>query len=143
MKQEYKKARKDLENLKRAADEFAPIRDENGEDLPLKEELEALPFETLEEAEDALEEAIRKADSIVSDPNVIRQYEEMEQKIEDLQAELDTLKGSREQQQNTLNQKAKPWETRLSNQVDKLDAKFSVYMQELGCTGKWMWLCGS
>ena len=134
---QFKEAKKKLTDLKEEADQLAPINDpETGDELPLRAELEALPFETLDEAEDALDEANRKADSIHSDPNVIREYEKLELNIEKLQTELDNLTNTREQQINALKQKVKPWEARLANQVNKLDALFSVYMRETGCTGE-------
>jgi chromosome segregation ATPase len=134
--QQYKQARARLTDLKREADSIAPITDDDGNDLPLKAELDGLPVETLDEAEDALDEAIRKADEIVADPNVIRQYELRQKEMEELQTQLDNLTSSREKQVDALKQKVSPWETRLLTQVSKVDVLFSVYMRELGCTGK-------
>lgn len=47
----YKKTRVELAQLKQSCDEEAPIMDADGNDLPIKAELEALPFETVQEAE--------------------------------------------------------------------------------------------
>lgn len=133
---EYAEARKELENLKALADENAPLYDENGGDLPLKAQLEDLPVETMEEAQAALEEAEAKAESIVADANVMRQYEAKKQEMEETQAELDNVASSKEKRQNELQQKLKPWEQALDEAVAKVDAKFSRYMNELGCTGE-------
>jgi len=134
--QQYKQAKARLTDLKKEAEAIAPITDDEGNDLPLKGELEDLPVETLDEAEDALDEAIRKADEIVADPNVIRQYELRQKEMEQLQMQLDNLTNSREKQVDALKQKVAPWEQKLLTQVAKVDALFSVYMRELGCTGE-------
>ena len=52
------------------------MEDESGE-LPLKAKLEALPVTTVVEAQAALEEAKAKINGIDSNPDVIRQYEQL------------------------------------------------------------------
>lgn len=132
----FKEAKRRMIQWKAEADEKAPLEDADGKALPLIDELNDLPVETLEEAELALEEAETKANSIVADPNVIRQYEARKREMEQVQAELDDLTGSRERRLDELDQKVKPWEQMLDNSVAKIDALFSTYMREMGCTGK-------
>jgi chromosome segregation ATPase len=132
----FKEAKRRMIQWKAEADEKAPLEDADGKALPLIDELSDLPVETLEEAELALEEAETKANSIVADPNVIRQYEARKREMEQVQAELDDLTGSRERRLDELDQKVKPWEQMLDNSVAKIDALFSAYMREMGCTGK-------
>lgn len=133
---QYTQQRKVLQQLKNKAEEEAPLTDENGEELPLKAQLEDLPVEHVEEARAALEEAMAKVDSIIADPKVVRVYEEKKLELESSEAELENLSSSRERRVNEMNQKLKPWEEALSNFVSKIDAKFSNYMRELGCTGE-------
>ena len=122
--------------MKEKAEQIAPLYDENGNELPLKGELDALPVDNLEEALAALEEAEAKANSIVADPNIIRQYEERKISIERLETELESMTSDKEQRLHNLNLKREPWEASLENAVKKVDVLFSKYMKDLGCTGK-------
>jgi chromosome segregation ATPase len=131
----FAQAKKDLEALKKKADAEAPIKDDDGNELPLKDQLEDLPVDSTTECELALDEAVQKANSIVADSNVIRVYEERKREMEEVQAELDNLTSSEEQRKNALQQKLIPWEEALSNAVAKIDALFGKYMNEMGCTG--------
>lgn len=132
----YGKAKADMEVLRAQADQEAAIVDADGNELPLKAELEAIACETVPDAQAVLEEAEQHADSIIADPNVVRQYEARKQEMEQVQAELDNLTTSKERRIEELKQKLQPWEDALSNSVSKIDALFSGYMREVGCTGK-------
>ena len=80
----YLESRKDLEDLKRQAEEEAPFTDADGNELPLKAQLEALPVDNVEDAEAALEEATAKANSIVEvDESVINRYQQQEKDLEE------------------------------------------------------------
>ena len=131
----YKRAKTEVHRMKEIADREAPLEDDEGNDLPLKAALDELPVETLEEAEVALEEAENRLDSIVDDKNAIRQYEEVQIEMEGVKAELDDLKNFEDRRKDEMEQKVKPWEDALANAVAKVDARFSTYMAELGCTG--------
>jgi chromosome segregation ATPase len=132
----YNQKRKLLQELKSRAEEKAPLNDENGEELPLKAQLEDLPVEDVEEARAALEEARTKVDSIIADPKVVRVYEQKKQELEASETQLDNLTSSRDKRLILMTQNLKPWEEALENFVHKIDAKFSNYMRELGCTGE-------
>jgi vacuolar-type H+-ATPase subunit I/STV1 len=134
--------RQDLQKLKVKADEEAPLVDEDGNELPLKAELEALGEENLEDVEAALDEAEAKLNEIEADPNVLRLYKEKQQQMEDVQQQLDDLTSSKDNKMIELNQKLDPWENALQNSVAKVDTLFSKYMAELGCTGEWNFVCG-
>lgn len=132
----FNEAKRELIQLQKDAEESAPLHDENGEELPLKAQLEDLAMETPEETQAALEEAHHTANSIVADRNVVRQYEARQREMEEVQAELDSVNGSKEKRKTELLMKFKPWEQSLEESVAKVDALFSRYMRELGCTGE-------
>ena len=133
----FNEAKRELIQLQKDAEESAPLHDENGEELPLKAQLEDLAMETPEETQAALEEAQHTANSIVADRNVVRQYEARQREMEEVQAELDSVNGSKEKRKTELLMKFKPWEQSLEESVAKVDALFSRYMRELGCTGEY------
>ena len=132
----FKQKRAELQQIKEIADREAPLEDENGNDLPLKAELEALAVENQHEAQAALDEAEIKINSIVADPKVVQQYEQRQQEIEQLEQELDDVTMSKDAKLKELDRKRVPWETALTKAVEKINAKFSFYMAELGCTGE-------
>jgi chromosome segregation ATPase len=121
--------------LKKEADREAPLQDEDGNDTPLKAQLEALGVDTLPEALAALEEAEQKVDSIEADHNAIREYERNKEETELVRAQLDDLSSSEEQKKRDLEEKVRPWEEALINAVAKVNILFATYMAEMGCTG--------
>lgn len=133
---EFKQAKADTNKLKQVCFQEARLNDDEGNELPLKAVLDALPVETVEEAQVALEEAQNKVESIVADNNAIREFERNQTDIEDVQTQLDDLNSSEERRRAELEQKVKPWETSLEQAVSKIDALFSRYMGEMGCTGE-------
>lgn len=134
--EKFAKLRSALEKLKEQADEEAPLCDEEGNELPLKAQLEELGVANTQEAEVALEEAEEKANSIIANPNVVRQYEEKKEEMELAQGQLDDLKEGKDAKEAQLNNKRKPWEDALTNSITKVDKLFSKYMAEFGFTGE-------
>jgi hypothetical protein len=134
--QKFNKIKKDLAEKKEQAETEAPLTDENGRELPLKSQLEALDVQHLNDVEAAHEEAMLKADSIVANPAVIRQYTELKEKIEAKQTELDSLVNSKDNELSTIELKKKAWETSLQNNVAKINALFTKYMAIMGFTGE-------
>lgn len=132
----FTKARNDLQRIKAEAEKEAPLFADDGSELPLKAMLDELAVSTKEEAEAALEEATNKANSIVANPDVVRQYEERKEEMEALQEKLDMLKDNRNSKVHELERVRAPWETSLLQYVSKVNALFCGYMQELGCAGK-------
>jgi chromosome segregation ATPase len=135
-KKDYKAAINEVHQLKKQADMEAPLHDEDGNDTPLKAQLEALGVDTLPEALAALEEAEQKIESIEADHNAVRAYQRNKQETEDVRAQLDDLNSSEDQKKRDLEEKVRPWEQALSNAVLKVNIKFSKYMAEMGCTGR-------
>jgi len=133
---EYEKMKTHARKLKDEAMAFAPIRDANGNDLPLKRELDELP-ESLEDVADALDEAKEKVKTIHDNPEVLRRYDEQKLEIERIRLQLDRLSQSKELKRAELESLRIPWEAKLTSAVEKVNALFSMYMKELGCAGKW------
>ena len=134
--QKFNRIKKDLAEKKEQAETEAPLADENGQELPLKSQLEALDVQHLDDVEAAHEEAMLKADSIVANPAVIRQYTELKEKIEAKQTELESLSSSKNNKLSNIETKKKMWETSLQNNVAKINALFTKYMAIMGCTGE-------
>lgn len=134
--QKFNKIKKDLAEKKQQAETEAPLTDENGRELPLKSQLEALDVQHLNDVEAAHEEAMLKADSIVANPAVIRQYTELKEKIEAKQTELESLSTSKNNELSNMETKKKVWETSLQSNVAKINALFTKYMAIMGCTGE-------
>lgn len=65
---DFNAIRQKLAAKKAEADQIAPLTDEDGNDLPLKEELEKLEVSTLEEVELSIEEAQQKLQEIADNP---------------------------------------------------------------------------
>lgn len=133
---DYKKSVAEVRRVKEEADREAPLVDDNGNDLPLKAELEELGVETLDEALLALDDAQQKVENIIADHNAIREFERNKAELEDVQAQLDDLNVSDERRREELNSKVRPWEQALTQSVTKVDALFGRYMAEMGCTGE-------
>lgn len=136
-KEAFSSKRRELQQRKTRAESVALLVDSDGEDLPLKEQLDALAVNDLEDAKAALEEAQQKVDSIIADPNVVRVYETKKAELEAAEVELDNLTSSREKTLNEMKTKLVPWEQALKKSVSDIDKRFSSYMRELGCTGMW------
>lgn len=84
----------------------------------------------------ALEDAIQQADSIVANPDVIRQYLSLKEKIEDTTADLENISGTKNGQLAGIAEKMKPWESSLAKHVAKINVLFTKYMSIMGCTGE-------
>lgn len=91
---------------------------------------------TIEEVEDALDEAENKVNSITDNPHVMRQYEERKMEIAKLQEQLEDVGGEKDMKKKQLDQKLEKWESQLINIVKMVSEKFSSYMKEVGCAGE-------
>ncbi len=131
----YTRARHELQQIKEDAIRIAPITDENGNDLPLKEKLNELP-ENLTELEEAMDDTRDKISSIVDNPEVMRRYEQQKRQLDEMKEQLENLNENKAEKKNALKQKRRPWENALENIVDKVNTLFSGYMKELGCAGR-------
>ena len=129
--------KQELARLKKIAMEVAPIEDEDGNELPLKEELSNLP-ETITEIEVALEDTRERINLIHDNPDAMRRYEEQKKELEEIKERLKDMKDSKEIKRQTLQDKRVPWEGALDNITEKVNVLFSEYMKELGCAGKFL-----
>ena len=127
--QEYQQKYNRLKAMQTRNSEQAPMTD------ALRNKLEELGIETIEDAEAALEEAEQRMNSIHHDPNAIKQYEDTIAEIEQVQAHLEQVQGSKEAWDRKIQQIKAPWKQALENSVAKVNALFENYMKEVGCTG--------
>ena len=132
---DFNRERNAVARLKEEATRLAPITDENGEDLPLKQQLNDLP-DNMTELDEAIDDTQDKISSIHDNPEVMRRYERQKQELEAVQEELENLNESKERRRKDLKEKRAPWENALENIVKKVNVLFSEYMKELGCAGK-------
>jgi chromosome segregation ATPase len=133
--EDFKRIRGQVVKLKKAADEEAPLTDEQGNDTPLRSLLDGLPSDKTE-LEQKKEDLEYKINSIQDNPQVLERYEEESLKLEAEKAKLESLKGSKEAKREELKAISAPWQTKLKNIVSEVNNKFEKYMQELGCAGK-------
>jgi chromosome segregation ATPase len=131
-----KDAKTVMNNTLAECNERAPLTDANKEPLPLKAKLEALPVETIEEAEAALDEQQAKANTIDDNPDVALQYEKLKAEIVETKDELENLADTKEAKQTDIDRLRAPWENALQNSLEKVNVLFAKYMAELGCAGQ-------
>lgn len=74
--------------------------------------------------------------SITDNPHAIREYERRKQEIQEYQAKLDGMTGDKNLKLQQLKLKYQTWKGSLQNVVNSVNAKFSVYMKEVGCAGE-------
>jgi chromosome segregation ATPase len=132
----FNRQRDAMRELKQHAEQHAPLVDAEGNELPLKAQLDALPVKSVAETEAAMEEAKAKINGIDANPEVIRQYHERKKEIEIIRAQLSELTQSKDSKISDLEKKRLPWEQALENAVVKVNHLFEQYMAELGCAGK-------
>jgi len=124
-----------LRQLKQAAEHNAPLVDHQGNELPLKAQLEELPS-TLSEIEALIEENQMKVDAMVNNPGVIQAYMNNVKEIEELEKErdkmVDGVQGAKQELETTLNR----WKSNLQNTMNSVNEKFGEYMKDLNCAGE-------
>ena len=131
----FQKEKQKLGHLKQRAIEIAPISDQNGNDLPLKEKLNTLP-DNLTELEESMEDTKEQIEGIHDNPDVMRRYEEQKRELHEIKDHLENLNESKGRKRKDLEDKKNPWEAALKNIVEKVNVLFEGYMKELGCAGK-------
>jgi chromosome segregation ATPase len=110
------------------------MQDSDGNDLPLKAELEKLPA-TLEYIEAALDEANHKINSIAN-PGVLRQYGDRLREIAQIEEDIAASSEVQHAKKTELSSQFKPWEAALKHTVTKVNELFTSYMMELGMAGE-------
>lgn len=131
----YQKTRRLAEAKRKEAEDEAPIEDEKGNKLPLKEELDELEPETLQEVEVALEDAESKANSIDANPEVVRRYKVQKAEMQKLEVQLEDVADDKNSRQQDLDLLRKRWENGLETHIAQICSLFSAYMKEMDCTG--------
>ena len=137
-KRQFSDKKKQYKSIQAKAANEAPLVDEDGNELPLKEKLttDYAHIDTVEHAQAALEEAETKLNDIHSDPNVVRLYEEKKKELEETKENLDDLTFRKDNKMTELKRMQEPWEESLKKIIDKIDKRFGRYMSELGCQGE-------
>lgn len=132
---EFSRAKKELQAKREEAFLVAPLDDENGNDLPLKAELEGLDMNTLHDLDAALEEAEAKANAIDANPNFLQRYQEQKEKMVQIEERLEDATNSKEAKVAAIETKQTQWESALEEKVAKINVKFEKYMADMGNTG--------
>ena len=127
---DYNGKKDNLRKLLAKAEEIAPK-----EQWHVRLDEEDMPT-SLEDVDDAMDDAEAKVGSITDNPHVMAQYEERKKKIEEYQDRLDMEGGEKDLKKKQLECKRKKWESSLMNIVNLVNGKFSVYMKEVGCAGE-------
>lgn len=107
--------------------------------VPVHERVEQLKTEdrfTVPHVESLITEAQTAADSITDNPEVLRQYQRRKAEIETKTKELQKLRSECENRAGQLEAMLGPWRAKLKNVADKLNARFSLYMTQMGCAGQ-------
>ena len=106
---EFNQKKKELGQLKVKASESAPIKDDEGNELPLKAQLDELP-DDMSELEDAIDDSKDKINSIHDNPEVLRKYEEQKKEITELRERLETHATEEDAKRDQLLSLKTPWE---------------------------------
>jgi structural maintenance of chromosomes protein 5 len=133
---DYNKVRQLLLSKKEEAERVAPLVDEDGNETPLKARLEDLEVSDMTEVDAAIEDAEKILKQYQANPEIIVHYEKLKDEIEILEAELAEFADTREKSIKMLTDLRKDWETRLTEYIHKINALFTSYMAEMGCTGE-------
>jgi structural maintenance of chromosomes protein 5 len=122
--------------MKAEAESSAMLFDDHGNETPLKLQLDALDVSTLVEVDSAIEDAERIVVQYSANPEVVMQYNRLKIEIEDIQEQLMHCTTARERSLKVLSDNRRDWEGRLESYIHKVNALFTVYMAEMGCTGE-------
>ncbi|CAB9499458.1 of chromosomes protein 5 [Seminavis robusta] len=127
----------ELKKLKEHNDKEAPLYDEEGNPTSLMNEMEKLEnLDSIEDVEAAIEDKQAIVDSYHHDPNAIRQYKKNLADIEQVEAQLEQVMGSKEALDRKIQTKLTPWKETLEKSLSQANTLFSNYMEEVGCTGE-------
>lgn len=135
---EFQQARSDCTKKQKLCQQEAPIEDEDGNPLPLRQEMEDLGLDTLDQVEVAMEEASAKANAVAANPDVVRQYEIRKKQIEELEVQVEDMKQAEIEKTAQLERNRKRWESRLEEQIAMMNSLFTKYMSEMGNAGELM-----
>lgn len=136
IQKQFQAIRQTVANKKREADSVAPLADEHGNELPLKQQLASLEVSDLTEVDAAIEELERSIEGIHDNPDAIRHYEKLKTQIEEMKSNLEDVRNSRETRLTKLQKMREPWEYALDTYTTKVNILFTAYMADMGCTGE-------
>jgi len=135
MNARFSDAKRRMKELKAKADRVAPMKDEEGNDLPLKAKLTDLP-ETLAEVEAAISDTSDIMNNITHNPEALIKYRELKREIATIEDELENIDNAQSAKKAKLENLLTEWKSRLKNTISKVNELFSVYMSNLGCAGE-------
>lgn len=125
-----------LHDLRARCDVEAPLRDEDGNETELVQQLQEVQYDDYDEAEAALESAQDIVNSIHNDPNAVKQYNQVCKEVDTVQAQLEDMQGSKDSMEQKINNIKGPWKQALEISVTKINVLFVDYMNEVQCTGE-------
>ena len=128
-------AKRRMKELKIHADQVAPMKDAEGNDLPLRAKLQELP-ETLVEVEATIADIQDMIQNITDNPEVLRLYEERKREIKKIREDYQNLENAESIKKAKVYSLLSEWRSRLVNIVSKVNCLFSGYMADLGCAGE-------
>ena len=118
------------------AEQVAPLKDEEGNETKLAEEIAQLEVSTIEECQTALEEAEDVVNSTEANDGVLEQYRRHQEAMMNAKQKLDTAQKGKSEQEKLINGKRRVWEESIEKFVVKVNLKFNEYMKEMNCTGE-------
>jgi len=127
--------REECRQYQAQAMEVAPISDSDGNELPLKAQLDELPTDP-REINDEIEELVEKLESITDNPGAIKRYEEQKLEMQQTQNELNNYDQAENIKKQELKALRDPWEKSLRDIAFQVNGLFSQYMGELGMAGE-------
>jgi structural maintenance of chromosomes protein 5 len=113
----------------------ARVLDDNEQPLPLKAILDAVPVDTVDEARQAIDEAKEKIKQYAANPEVLRMYQQLQDEVALLKADVEKNSSFREEQATKIQTKCDTFVGMLQGKLTDVDKRFSAYMAEMGCTG--------
>ena len=131
----FSSKREECRQYQAEAMEVAPISDHDGNELPLKAQLDELPTDP-REINDEIEELMEKLESITDNPGVIKRYEEQKLELQQTQNQLNNYDEAENLKKRELKALRDPWEKSLRDITVQVNGLFSQYMGELGMAGK-------
>ena len=124
MTKKLKQKKLETRVLRDDLNQSAPLEDENGNPTTLGQEIQSLELETVGEYQAALDEAQHKVQSIVDDPNAIKQYESTLAEIEQVEAQLEQMQDSKDSLGRKIQQELDSWKTRLATSIEQINKLF-------------------
>ena len=134
--QRFNEGKERLRRMKAEAESVAVLQDKDGNDTPLKQQLDALDVSNLIEVDAAIEDAERILSMYSANPEVVQHYNKLKDEIELIEAQLADCTSNREKGLQLLAEQRQDWERRLEKYIVKVNSLFTVYMAEMGCTGE-------